>query len=94
MTMTLKQALAFQLPGGKTFGKATMEDFIELVELREKEAEHYAALDPATMTAEDRQRMQASLDRLREENEAMAIVMENLPEDTKQKLAKIRHARR
>ncbi len=93
MAMTPKQALAFRLLCGKTIGEASLEDWYDNAELREKVSERYEALDPATATVEDRQRMQASLDRFREEDEAMAIVMENLPEDAKQKLAKIRQAR-
>ena len=94
MTMTLKQALAFRLPGGKAFGEATPEDITELAEFREKEVERYKALDPATMTAKDRQRIEASRDRFRAEDEAFAVIVENLPEDAEQKLAKIRQARR
>ncbi len=93
MTMTLKQALAFQLPGGKTFGNATVEDLVEFVEFQTREEERYEALDPATMTAEDCQRMKASLDRRSEEKEAFGVIVENLPEDAKRKLVKMTQAR-
>ncbi len=72
--MSLKEALAFRMPGGKTLGEASPEDWDEVAEFSEIELERIAELDPATMTAEDGQRVQASLDRCRDFQRAMAAV--------------------
>ncbi len=80
MTMTLKQALAFKLPNGKTLGEASPQDCHEAVEFCAKEQERVKDIDPATMTAEDSQRFQASYDRASDLNKALQAIKENLPE--------------
>ncbi len=80
MTMTLKQALAFKLPNGKTLGEASPQDWNEAVEFCAKEQERVKDIDPATMTAEDSQRLQASYDRASDLNKALQAIKENLSE--------------
>ena len=80
MTMTLKQALAFKLPNGKTLGEASLQDCNEAVEFCAKEQERVKDIDPATMTAEDSQRLQANYDRARDLNKALQAIKENLSE--------------
>jgi len=80
MTMTLKQALAFKLPNGKTLGEASPQDCHEAVEFCAKEHERVKDTDPATITAEDSQRLQASYDRASGLNKALQAIKENLPE--------------
>ena len=78
--MSLKQALAFRLPSGKTLGEASPEDWNEAVEFCAKEQERVKDIDPATMTAEDSQRLQAIYDRARDFHKALQAIKENLPE--------------
>ena len=78
--MSLKQALAFRLPSGKTLGEASPEDWDEAVEFCAKEQERVKDIDPATMTAEDSQRLQANYDRASDLNKALQAIKENLPE--------------
>jgi hypothetical protein len=74
MAMTLEQALAFRLPNGKTMGEASKEDWQEAVEFFEAENDRYNELDPITMTQEDRDQIQASLDRHNEWEEANSAI--------------------
>jgi hypothetical protein len=76
--MTFEQALAFRLPIGKTIREATAEDWYELARLAERKHEENEMLDPATMTQEDCQKMQAWLDRDRDFNEALAVIKAEL----------------
>ena len=80
MTMTLKEALAFKLPNGKTLGEASPQDWNEAVEFFAKEHERVEDIDPATMTAEDSQRLQANCDRASDFHKALQAIKENLPE--------------
>ncbi len=68
MTMTLKQALAFRLPNGKTIADASTEDWLEA----------YALYDTEDLDELSIEEAQASLDRTRDFKEALKVIEENL----------------
>jgi hypothetical protein len=78
MTMTLKEALTLKLPNGKTLGEASPQDWNEAVEFFTKEHEHFKDIDPATITAEDSQRLLAI--RASDLHKALQVIKENHPE--------------
>ena len=78
MTMTLKEAQAFKLPNGKTAGEASPQDWNEALEFFAKEHEHFKDIDPATITAENSQRLLAS--RASDFHKALQVIKENHPE--------------
>jgi hypothetical protein len=67
MTMTLKQALAFRLPNGKTIADASTEDWLGA----------YAFYDAEDLDEQTKEALQASLDRTRDFKEAMKVIEEN-----------------
>jgi len=76
--MTIKQAMAFKLANGTTVGQASPEDWREHTEIVRRVDQEFDELDESAMTAEDRQRLQASCNRARALNEALSIVKEHL----------------
>jgi hypothetical protein len=68
MTMTLKQALAFRLPNGKTIADASTEDWLEAYAFYDTE-------DLGELSTEEA--LQASLDRNRDFMEALKVIEEN-----------------
>ena len=67
MTMTLKQALAFRLPNGKTIADASTEDWLGA----------YALYDTEDLDEPSKEALQASLDRIREFRKPMKVIEEN-----------------
>ena len=80
MPAELEKAFAYRLPNGKTVGEASPDDWQENAAVLKKEAERIHALDPATMTEQDCQRLQAAEDRLREFDKAMEVIEAHLDE--------------
>jgi hypothetical protein len=72
--MTLEQALAFRLPGGKTLGEARREDWARVASFYVDEAAELASVDPTKMSPDAKRQWQAAMDRQREFHEAVAVV--------------------
>jgi len=91
--MTLKEALAFRLTNGKTLGETSPEDWLEEYEDSEFQRVELNALDPATMTAEDRQRIRAAIDYRNDFSKALSIVKDHLPKEHQEALSAMKAER-
>jgi hypothetical protein len=72
--MTLEEALAFKLPGGKTLGAARREDWAAVASFYVDEAAKLASANPSRLSAEERSRWQAAMKRQSDFREAVALV--------------------
>jgi hypothetical protein len=78
MGMTLKEALAFRLPNGKSMGDATVEDWADAHAVMAEVAAKFEAANTRYMSEANRDKVQHHLEVVREFVEAANIIKTHL----------------
>ena len=76
--MTLREALSFQLPNGRTIAEASTEDWMETARLFRQEAACIRNLDPADVSFDGGARIEALLARDREFSRALKTITDEI----------------